>query len=102
MHQMPLWFKLICHTDHEYVICVWNLAPSSEQFTEIIKLRHGEIRMEGQHHELRVPTDKHQEILSSFVFLCSYLSMYVTTNCHGSRDGLNVGLLQQQVTHVVA
>lgn len=27
-------------TNHEDVICVWNLATSSEEFTEVIKLQH--------------------------------------------------------------
>lgn len=41
----------------------------------------------------------------SVVFLISiidfYLSMYVTTYSYRSGNGLNIGLLQQQVTHVV-
>lgn len=34
----PKWSKKKKKTYHENVICVWNLAPSSEELAEIIKL----------------------------------------------------------------
>lgn len=43
---MLLKFKLIKYTNHKYVICVWNLATSSEELTKIIKLRYKETQVQ--------------------------------------------------------
>lgn len=43
---MLLKFKLIKYTNHKYVICVRNLAASSEELTKIIKLRHKKMQIQ--------------------------------------------------------
>lgn len=39
-HALRCSFESFQCTNHKYVVCVWNLAASSEEFTKVIKLRH--------------------------------------------------------------